>query len=884
MTRRLPPPVFSLFKPFMTRLFFQGELSLAVAAFLAAAVAGAVAWYYRRETRVLPPPHSWLLPILRAAAIFVALMMLAEPVVQQKRELGTIGRVDVFVDASGSMLATDPATEPQATPPAADSTASQSDAAVTVADATSQRTSETRLQRASALLLGRSGQPGWLQSVEQTHHVFLHLLVDDDAKLIWDSRSDQPIPNSLRLEPGNVASGRTENATPANLGDAEAADESLPQSIGTRTNLSDPVAERVLNTSSAGAAVGSADDSGAGNEPAAAAGSSGGKSRRAVLLLTDGQHNSGQSPQAVAQRLGDSSVPLFAIGLGSQVEPRDVAVLGINVPPIVASSGRASGEVTIKDLAGTDASGQGQRVRVRIMMGDQTVWQQSLTSENRPIRRVPFDFAIQPLAEKVQTQDSGGIQRTRLTLPLTVAIDPIDGQYDASNNRLDFRIAANLRKRRLLIVDSRSRWETRYIRNLFDRDPTWQVDSVFAWPRVSGGQIRRHLTEGTFPADAQTMASYDAVIWGDCGPEAFTEEELKRLRDFANQGGAVVFIDGDRDGLRRLARSPAAALLPVRIGDDPLVMGIRSLRPTVVGSGQSALRLASANSAQAVQSPAVSDNDSTTADQATWAQLPPPTTVRNADVLPGSEVWLEADTGNSTPAVPVLVTRLFGGGQVVYMATDQTWRWRYRVADRYHTRFWNQLLEAIMQPPYEVRDQYIAIATGSPQYTAGQSATIRARLRDASGRPVGDAIVEAVLKDSAGDAQTVLLRSVDSDRGVYEAQSPPLVAGQYDVSIRSAGYGSSQAVRTSLLVVPPPDREAVRLALDDNLLRSMTTLSGGLYADESNADAVWRAIKPLSDGTIETRRFALTQSYLWFIAVLGLLTTEWWLRKKAGLV
>ena len=189
-----------------------------------------------------------------------------------------------------------------------------------------------------------------------------------------------------------------------------------------------------------------------------------------------------------------------------------------------------------------------------------------------------------------------------------------------------------------------------------------------------------------------------------------------------------------------------------------------------------------------------------------------------------------------------------------------------------------------MQPPYEVRDQYIAIATGSPQYTAGQSATIRARLRDASGRPVGDAIVEAVLKDSTGASQTVLLRSVDSDRGVYEAQSSPLVAGQYDVSIRSAGYASSQAVRTSLLVVPPQDREAVRLSLDDNLLRALTTVSGGLYADESNADAVWQAIKPLSDGTIETRRFALAQSYLWFFAVLGLLTTEWWLRKKAGLV
>jgi hypothetical protein len=193
-------------------------------------------------------------------------------------------------------------------------------------------------------------------------------------------------------------------------------------------------------------------------------------------------------------------------------------------------------------------------------------------------------------------------------------------------------------------------------------------------------------------------------------------------------------------------------------------------------------------------------------------------------------------------------------------------------------------LEAIMQPPFEVRDQYVAIATGAPQYTAGESATIRARLRDANGRPVGDAVVEAVIRDQNGSAQTVLLRSVDADRGVYEGKTLRLGSGEFDVSIRSAGYQSSQDVRTTLLVVAPPDRESVRLALDGDLLSTLARDSGGVYADEGDADQVWQAIRPLSDGRIETRRLALPQSYYWFVGVMGLLTAEWWLRKKAGLV
>src|SRR5690606_8614945 len=193
-------------------------------------------------------------------------------------------------------------------------------------------------------------------------------------------------------------------------------------------------------------------------------------------------------------------------------------------------------------------------------------------------------------------------------------------------------------------------------------------------------------------------------------------------------------------------------------------------------------------------------------------------------------------------------------------------------------------LEAIMQPPFEVRDQYIALTTGAPQYSAGDAALIRARLRDGDGQSVGNAVVAAVMQDQAGGSQTVLLQSVDADRGVHEARTGPLAEGQYEVSVRAAGYHSSQAVKTSLLVVPPPDRETARLALNADLLQSMAEASGGMYASEDEADVVLRAIAPLSDGRIEIRRFAIAQSFLWFFAVLGLLTTEWWLRKRAGLV
>ena len=70
----------------------------------------------------------------------------------------------------------------------------------------------------------------------------------------------------------------------------------------------------------------------------------------------------------------------------------------------------------------------------------------------------------------------------------------------------------------------------------------------------------------------------------------------------------------------------------------------------------------------------------------------------SADSLPGSEVFLSVTINaveknqSSKNHIPVIAGKLAGAGKCFYMGFDETWRWRYEVADLYHQRFWNQPL------------------------------------------------------------------------------------------------------------------------------------------------------------------------------------------------
>ena len=156
--------------------------------------------------------------------------------------------------------------------------------------------------------------------------------------------------------------------------------------------------------------------------------------------------------------------------------------------------------------------------------------------------------------------------------------------------------------------------------------------------------------------------------------------------------------------------------------------------------------------------------------QQLWRYLPLPGWVAPTEALPGTEVFLEATVDKEKhdfESVPLLVARTAGAGRVLYAGFDGTWRWRFEVGDKYHQRYWNQLASWIMEKPFAVKDDFVAIDPGASAYQPGESASLRVRVRDREGKPLSDPdlTVEGLIWKEGKIVATVPLKPAPSQAG-----------------------------------------------------------------------------------------------------------------------
>jgi hypothetical protein len=250
----------------------------------------------------------------------------------------------------------------------------------------------------------------------------------------------------------------------------------------------------------------------------------------------------------------------------------------------------------------------------------------------------------------------------------------------------------------------------------------------------------------------------------------------------------------------------------------------------------------------------------------------------------GSEVLaVHEEVANEYGRIPLLITRTYGAGKVLYMATDGAWRWRKGVEDKYHYRFWGQVVRWMAYRRNMAKGERVSLSFAPEQPQLGQSLSLDARVSQASGEPLSRGDVAARITAPSGAVETVRFAppAGEGEWGVFASSFSPREPGKHEVQLVCKETGDTL---DASFFVQGQAAEGIGRAARPEVLAEIAQVTKGRLVPPGAIASIIESLAKLPEPPPSVRRLQLWCHPAVALAIVGLLGLFWMLRKRQGLV
>ena len=570
-----------------------------------------------------------------------------------------------------------------------------------------------------------------------------------------------------------------------------------------------------------------------------------------VLVITDGANNSGSLPQEVATRFRANGLPLYIYGVGI-TSPRDIIVENIFAQEITFLKDELPVTVRVRGQ-----SMAGQKATLVLNLGKQKVAEREITFVSDAEQSVNLSFT---------PQQKGDFDLEALVIPRP------DETVKENNSRAQ-RLRVIDSQIHVLMIEQTPRWEFRYLQAMLLRDRRVDLKCLLveADPAVATSESP-YLDR--FPSGKEDLFKYDLIIFGDVDPKIFSNPQMEMVHDFVSKfGGALIMVAGKRFTPGAYRRTPLEKALPVEFegsfegltennADRPM-----QLELTAAGRNSFMLRV----SDKAEESAAI------------WQHFPPIFwAAKVSRAKPAAEVLVvdpDPLKASRFGKMPVLAMQQYGVGHVLYVGTDNLWRWRKNSGDSYYTMLWAQMIQRMALQKLLGGSRRTQLSSNKQNYSAGERVSVYARLYTTGFEPMTERSIKSFfsLKSATQIRSEVQLRALPEQPGLYRGEFVAPQPGAY-------GFRVDHDPETQLdFNVVEAKFELGETAMNEAGLNELAKASGGEFFREEDLYRLPEALTRKSQRVQSLAEVELWASPPYFVLLVLLASLEWILRKRAFL-
>ncbi len=566
-----------------------------------------------------------------------------------------------------------------------------------------------------------------------------------------------------------------------------------------------------------------------------------------VLLVSDGRDTAESFPLEAARALHSQGFTLNTYCIGRKTGQRDLQVTARKTQSYTAPDQAVQVAAEIRD-AGVP------RTSVRV----------DLLEEGRRVKTQ--NVVVTPGTHEVSFTV---LKRQKGTFHYSIQAGPVSGERNTANNRAGMMLSVIDAKARVLFLEGRPSWDSKFLAQALRSDPAITLDVIY---KLTGDKFFAVVGSGTkeegiqLPRTVEQMSRYDVIIFGKGFEEFYDAGAAKELKFWvAERGGNVLFLRGRTDERTEALRE----LEPVTWSNQE--MHELRMRLTREGRTHPGFVFDSRDDAQTIVK-----------------RMPPLISASRVQGEKALSVVLARAEGTGDESAREMATLAYiryGQGKSLAIVGQGLWRWAFLPPDlesygKVYQEFWSQTIRWLVSDSDFLPGQGVSIRADRTAYGPGETVNLLGYLRG-SRAAIPQSIVLTLPNGSRAD---VAAARSDGKSADFTAIYRPQAAGEYIASVPAAESRSAPA--SCSFTVSPNDQEDMNTSADPDLMRQLASMGGGsALAPEEIAllpEKLRAAEQKLTSGPKAEPRTAWDRPWILFV-LLAITGLEWWLRRRWGM-
>jgi len=620
-----------------------------------------------------------------------------------------------------------------------------------------------------------------------------------------------------------------------------------------------------------------------------------------LILISDGADTARGELTRVVNAYKRAGTPIYVLGVGNP-DVQDLAITQVRSRRTVSKDTLVKVEVDVRAVGIPD--------------GKHTI---SITRNGRavgnPVALDVKDGAGTAIFEFLP--DSQGF------LIYEAEIERFPGELVVENNKMAFGLMAYSRKLRILYMEGSmyvhniyydrysprtynnpmmNWWEHQFLENALTEDSDVEIDVLakneFSVPPNAAPLSLKTVKEG-YPKTKKDLYQYDVIISADIPYKYFTDEQIQWTVDFVGKhGGGFIMIGGyDAFAEGKYAKTPIDKMLPVEMLDENHI-DRRDFSWKLTDEAWSGGKNGRPH-------PIMELDKDPEKNKEAWARLPAfhgfSKTTRPKPAATTLAVIADEEFETAYGPAIVVAVQPFGNGRSMAFTTDSTGSWGTEWEDSwgpkdatdlatrnlYYKIFWKNAIRWLAEYRMKAPNQLVTLESDRLVYGRGEEPELRVKVMTEDYELTHDAKVSLSIKGIEGNAktksQTVTVFPRYEEAGIYERKLELTETGVYEIEA-IATLGKEEIGRDkTILHVQAATLETRQLSQNVTLLKRLAEESGGKYLPLEKASELPEFLRAATHVIEKHKDHDMWDKPWIFAVIIGLLCSEWFLRKRSGL-